>query len=75
VNPEVAESQLERWPAAELKRRIVSANARVARDRDDWVRLSFSGTARRSLVVPLLFATLLILGAETVAATTGGRGK
>ena len=75
VNPEVAESQLERWPPGELKQRIVSANARVARDRDDWVRLSFSGAARRPLVVPLLFATLLILGAETVAATTGGRGQ
>jgi len=75
VNPEVAESQLERWPPGELKNRIVSANAHVARDREDWVRLSFSGAARRSLVVPLLFATLLILGAETVAATTGGRSQ
>jgi hypothetical protein len=74
VNPEVAESQLDRWPRDELKQRIVSVNARVARDRAEWVRLSFSGASRRSLVVPLLLATLLILGVETVAATTGGRG-
>jgi len=73
VNPEVAESQLDRWPPDELKQRIVSANARAARDRDEWVRLSFSGAARRSLVVPLLVAALLVLGVETVAATTGGR--
>ncbi|HEY8175159.1 MAG TPA: BatA domain-containing protein [Gemmatimonadaceae bacterium] len=74
VNPEVAESQLDRWPPGELKQRIVSANAHVARDRDEWVRLSFSGAARRSLVFPLLLATLLILGVETVAATSGGGG-
>ena len=73
VNPEVSESQLARWSARDLKNRIVSANARVARDRDDWTRLAFRGAARRSLVLPLLVATLLVLSAETVAASAGGR--
>ena len=75
VNPEVQESQLARWTANELKDRIVSSNARVARDASEWVRLAFSGAARRSLVVPLLVATLLILGAETLAAAPGGRTR
>ena len=74
VNPEVSESQLGRWPASELKERIVS-NARVARDPSEWVRLSFTGTSRRPLVVPLLLAALLVLGAETVVAATGARAK
>ena len=73
VNPEVAESQLARWPTEDLKRRVVSANGRVARDRTEWSRLAFTGAARRSLVVPLLLVCVLILGAETVAATAGGR--
>jgi hypothetical protein len=76
VNSEVPESRLARWPAAELEERVVSAHARVARDPREWIGLAFTGAARRSLVVPLLFATLLILGAETIAATaTGGRGQ
>jgi hypothetical protein len=75
VNSEVSESRLERWSPDELGRHIVSSGARVATSRDDWVRLAFSGAARRSLIVPLLVAALLVLGAETVAATTGGRGQ
>jgi hypothetical protein len=73
VNPEVSESQLARWSVRDLEDRIVTANARVARDRDDWTRLAFTGAARRSLVLPLLVVTLLILGAETLAAGAGGR--
>lgn len=73
VNPEVQESQLARWTPKELGERIVTANARVARDAGDWVRLAFSGAARRSLVAPLLIVTLLILGGETLAAAAGGR--
>ena len=78
VNPEVAESRLERWgPGDDLAERVVSTGgrARVARDQSEWVRLSFSGTARRQLMVPLLFAILVTLGVEMVAATTGGRAK
>lgn len=75
VNPEVEESRLDRWPAGELRQRVVSSGGRVARDRDEWVRLSFSGAARRSLIVPLLLVALMALGVEAVAATTGGRGQ
>jgi hypothetical protein len=75
VNPEISESQLERWPAGELRQHVVTANGRVARDRDQWVQLSFSGAARRSLIVPLLVGVLLVLGAETLAATTGALSR
>ena len=75
VNPEVAESRLERWPVPELTQHIVSINGRSARDRDEWVRLSFTGAARRSLVLPLLVGVLLVLGAETLVATTGARSQ
>jgi len=80
VNPEVAESRLERWGGEagdDLAERVVSTGgrARGARDQNEWVRLSFSGTARRQLMVPLLFAILVTLGVEMVAATTGGRAK
>jgi hypothetical protein len=75
VNPEVGESRLDRWPASELRQRVISSGGRVARDREEWVRLSFSGAARRSLVVPLLLVALLALGVEAVGATTGGRGQ
>jgi len=71
VNPEVAESRLERWSPDDLEERVVPAGARIARDENDWVRQSFKGSARRSLVVPLLFAIVLVLGAEMVAAATG----
>ncbi|HMC54047.1 MAG TPA: BatA and WFA domain-containing protein [Gemmatimonadaceae bacterium] len=74
VNSEVAESQLERWPAAELGRRVSSPAARVAKTTDDWRRLAFSGASRRSLAVPLLVAALLVIAAELVVSTGGARG-
>jgi hypothetical protein len=75
VNSDVSESRLERWPADELGRRIASSGRapRVARDRAEFAALVFSGAARRSLLVPLLIALMLVLGAETIAATAGGR--
>jgi hypothetical protein len=77
VNPEVTESQLARWTSAELAGRIASSGRepRVARDREDFSALVFSGAARRSLVLPLLTALVLVLGAETLAATAGGRTR
>jgi hypothetical protein len=75
VNPEIAESRLERWTATELPDRVASAGVRAVRERDEWVSQAFSGAARRSLVVPLLVALLVVLGVETIAATTGGRGQ
>ncbi|MEK7402164.1 MAG: BatA and WFA domain-containing protein [Gemmatimonadota bacterium] len=73
VNPESDESRLERWPAAELGARIVTAGARVVRRRDEWVRDAFAGVARRSMVFPLLLALLLVLAAETLAAAGSAR--
>lgn len=75
VNPEADESRLERWQPDELRHRIVPAGARVVQQRDDWMRLAFISAARRSLVVPLLFAALLALGTEMVVAATGGRHR
>lgn len=75
VNAEVSESRLERWNATDLAERVSTAGARVVNDRAEWTRRAFSGTARRSLVLPLLIAALLVLGAEAVLSTTGGRGQ
>lgn len=75
VNPEVAESQLDRWAHGDLDERIVSSRARVADNGDEWVEQAFSGAALRSMVVPLLAVTLLVLGVEAVAAAAGRRGQ
>jgi aerotolerance regulator-like protein/VWA domain-containing protein len=76
VNPEVAESRLERWSRDELARRVVAGqDVRVARDRDEFAARVFSGAARRSLLLPLLVALVLVIGVETVAATAGGRSQ
>jgi hypothetical protein len=75
VNAEVDESRLERWSARDLAERVSSAGARVVTARDEWTRAAFSGTARRSIVLPLLIAALLVLAAEAVLSTTGGRAQ
>ncbi len=79
VNPEVDESRLERWSRNDLDERVVSTGARVARSENDWIGRAFSGASQRSLVVPLLALTLLVLGVEAVVAAAGGgagaRGK
>lgn len=71
VNPEIQESRLDRWPPHELANRVAAQSARVADRREDWIDLTFTGAARRSLVGPLLVALLLVLAAEMVAATMG----
>ena len=73
VNAEPDESRLERWPAAELGARVATAGASVVRTPADWVRDAFAGVARRSLVLPLLVALLLVLALETLAAAGAGR--
>jgi hypothetical protein len=75
VNAEVEESRLDRWSSGDLAERVSAAHARVVSVRDEWTRLAFSGTARRSLVLPLLIAALLVLCAEAVISTTGGRAQ
>jgi hypothetical protein len=73
VNPEVAESQLDRWSASELTHRLSSPAARSASSADEWTRLVFSGASRRSLVLPLLIAALMVLAAELLISTGGVR--
>jgi hypothetical protein len=76
VNPEPDESRLDRWRPNDLAEHVVSSSgARLARDRDEWVRLAFSATSRRPLAGVLMVAILLTLGAEMLLATTGGRAK
>jgi hypothetical protein len=73
VNGEADESRLDRWSAADLGPRVVTAGARVINDRDEWVRDAFAGVASRSLVVPLLIVLLVVLAAETLAAAGSAR--
>ena len=70
VNPGADESRLERWSAEDLAQRVAEGGARVVSERDAWTRLAFQGAARRSLIAPLLLLTLIMLGAEGIAATT-----
>ena len=73
VNPEERESQLQRWEPGELRRRVSSGPARVVQDGDGWTHLAFAGASQRSLVVPLLALLLLVLAAEMLLSTSGGR--
>jgi len=75
VNPEVGESRLERWSAAELGARVASVGVRVVRKSDDWVRDAFAGVARRSMVLPLLIALLAVLAVETLVAAGSARAR
>ena len=69
VNSESEESRLERWPTTELRSRVASTGARVVTSRDEWRALAFSGASRQSVVVPLLWAALLVLAVEMLVAT------
>ena len=73
VNPEERESQLQRWDPRELRERVSSGPTRVVQDRGDWTHLAFAGASQRSLVVPLLALLLLVLAAEMLLSTSGGR--
>ena len=75
VNPEVAESRLERWSRDELATHVATPGSRALASRDAWLDQVFSGAARRSLLVPLLVALALVLAAETLAAATGARSQ
>lgn len=70
VNPDLSESMLARWGAddRELGTRVAVGPTRVVRDPDEVTRRAFTGSSRRSIVVPLLFLALVILSIEMVAA-------
>lgn len=71
VNAEAAESRLDRWPGRELGSRVASPPASRAGSTSEWVRLAFSGSPRRSLVLPLLVAAFVVLAAETLLSVSG----
>lgn len=71
VNAEPDESRLERWDARELHARVASNAVGGAGSRDDLADAAFTGTARQSLVAPLLIAVLLALVAEMAAGSLG----
>jgi hypothetical protein len=71
VNPGSEESRLERWDARELASRVAGSGVRVASSDDEWLDLAFTGSARRSLVGPLLVAVLVLLALEMALATVG----
>lgn len=71
VNPEPAESRLERWTPEELGPRVATNGVRVAGSAEELASGAFTGSSRQSLVAPLLVALLLVLAAEMGAASLG----
>jgi hypothetical protein len=75
VNPEPAESALERLGAADLRARLRARRTVVAATPADWVREAFRSAARRPLAAPLLLLVLVALAAEGLVAGAGGTRK
>ncbi|MDB4908488.1 MAG: double-transrane region domain protein [Gemmatimonadetes bacterium] len=72
ANPQAAESELARWPSAQLAGALGARHVRTVSDAGALAALSFDAAAgRRSLVLPLLVVALLALVGEAVL--TGGR--
>ena len=74
VNPEPEESVLDRWAPAEFAK-LLGSHARVAGDPQAWLGAVFDASSRRSVVVPLLIALLVVLAAETLLAGRDGAGE
>ncbi len=70
VNPEPEESVLDRWPAAEIARRIQARRVLTAADRSAWIAQAFRAASRRSLIEPVLLAALLLLAIEAFVVGT-----
>lgn len=66
VNPPPEESELARFSADELRGRLRAERALVAATPSAWISMAFRAAARRSLVVPALFAALVLLAMESV---------
>jgi hypothetical protein len=66
VNPDPAESELDRLGASALTARLHAGRTLVARTPGDWSSLAFRAAARRSLVEPALLVALAMLVIEGV---------
>lgn len=66
VNPDPAESQLDRISASALTARLHAGRTLFARSAKEWSALAFRAAARRSLVEPALLVALAMLVVEGV---------
>lgn len=66
VNPDAAESQLDRLSPSALTARLHAGRTLVARSAREWSALAFRAAARRSLVDPALLIALALLAIEAV---------
>jgi len=73
VNPDAAESVLERLGADDLARRITAQRVLNASDRSQFTRMAFRAAARRSVLEPLLAIALTLLLLEAVMVRAGHR--
>lgn len=71
VNAEENESVLDRWSLRELEGRVRAARVEAVAEPAEWVAAVFGAGGMRSLVLPALVATLLLLVVE--ALVTQGR--
>ena len=73
VNPPPAESRLERFTADELRDRVDAKRVDVRVGDGDWARAAFVGSARRSIIDPLVVVALALLLGE--ALLVGARSR
>ena len=66
VNAPAEESNLDRFTADELTRRLQAERVVTAGSADAWSRMAFRAAARRSLIEPALIVALILLGTEAV---------
>jgi len=75
VNPEPAESVLDRLSAEELRARFRARRISVAPTPEGWASEAFRSAAGRPLTAPLLLLALLTLAVEGFVAGAGGTRK
>ncbi|HTI63374.1 MAG TPA: BatA domain-containing protein [Gemmatimonadaceae bacterium] len=73
VNPDPAESQLDRLSPSALAARLRAGRTLTARSANEWSALAFRAAARRSLVEPALLVALAMLAIEGVVIGTRAR--
>ncbi|MGH7721033.1 MAG: hypothetical protein ACREON_19570, partial [Gemmatimonadaceae bacterium] len=71
VNPEPAESMLDRFDAAGLRARLRAREVRVIDDAAQWRDAAFDSAPRRPIIMPLLLLAVATLLAESVMAGSG----
>ena len=73
INPDPAESDLDRLSASALTARLHAGRTLAARTPSEWSSLAFRAAARRSLVEPALLIALALLVIEGVVIGTRAR--